>query len=330
MRELYGVGQQVQQHLLDTVGIGAHDGVHAIVDERDDLEALLGSAHHDGVERLLHRLGNPKLHWVQHQLTALDACDVKDIVDEAKQRLSAGLHHLCQLRLLVREVRGEQQLVDPQDSVERCPHLVAHVRQKLALGVVGCLGLAQLHLCLHYPPGLRDVLQQHHRPHDVPPDVAPRAGVQQNKQLAARLGADVEAIGRHPFALLQHTPQQRPQRLLQLQAYEAGHQLSPDSLVPAEPQHLAGLLVPLGQLAVSVHSQDGRVGSVNKHPKVVGQLGLGDLRLLAGCNVLAEGHHAHALPRGAALRAHAHQRLHGLALAGDQLAFEAIGGPSVQ
>ena len=142
--ELDGVGDQVQQHLLELARVGQHHACGRGL--RADGEVLLRRQRLDERERLrddrLHRhLLQPKLH-----LTGLDLRQVEDVVDQAKQVLAAGVdlgeEPLLSRAVELRFLRVEHQLREADDGVQRSPQLVAHVREEHALVLAGVLELA--------------------------------------------------------------------------------------------------------------------------------------------------------------------------------------------
>src|SRR5438132_801203 len=74
--------------------------------------------------------------------------EVEDLVDQAEE-VPPGLQDVLDaLGLIIVEPVHLQELPEPQHGVERGPQLVAHAREELALGLVGCaqhaVGLVQL------------------------------------------------------------------------------------------------------------------------------------------------------------------------------------------
>lgn len=71
----------------------------------------------------------------------LDPGEIKHLVDQTQQVTPSPEHLADTLLLPLRELIHLEQLGEPQDGVQRSPELMAHPRQKLALGQVGPLCL---------------------------------------------------------------------------------------------------------------------------------------------------------------------------------------------
>src|SRR5205085_8500261 len=91
--------------------------------------------HHDRIGREIH-------------LPRLDLREVEDVVDDAEEVLAGGVNVVEELFLAIGDASFESRLEyfgETDDRVERCPQLVAHVREKLALlprSLVGLIALA--------------------------------------------------------------------------------------------------------------------------------------------------------------------------------------------
>mmetsp|Transcript_23833 Transcript_23833/g.61891 ORF Transcript_23833/g.61891 Transcript_23833/m.61891 type:complete len:265 (+) Transcript_23833:4351-5145(+) len=142
--ELDGVGEQVEQNLLDAAAVAAQKGVDLRVDVADDLQLLLGRDHHHRVERLLHRCRDVEVGALQVQLSRFDALQVQDVVNQLQKRVGAALRQLDELALVALQLPAQQHLVHADDAIQRRAHLVAHVRQEGALRFVGRSSAAEL------------------------------------------------------------------------------------------------------------------------------------------------------------------------------------------
>ncbi len=138
--ELDGVAGEVQQHLLQPQRIAAQ-GTHQLGSDLDvEAESLAGG-------RLTQLLLDVAHHPVEHeaaggefQLARLDLGKIEDVVDDAQQVL-ARVVDLVQVAAQLRVgVRLQRQVGHADDAVHRGADLVAHVRQEVALGLVGRIG----------------------------------------------------------------------------------------------------------------------------------------------------------------------------------------------
>ncbi len=164
VRELHGVGAQVDQHLAEP---------HRIADQRvghvggamdQQLQALVLGAQSDQVDEAVHHLVEPEGHPLQRDPAGLDAVEVQDVVDQVEQA-ERGAVHLLQVVALARVQAGlQRQVGHADDHVHRRTDLVAHAGQEAGLGAGRVLG--RLHRPARLARGLLapgDVDQpQHH------------------------------------------------------------------------------------------------------------------------------------------------------------------------
>jgi hypothetical protein len=120
----------VGRHRLRQVGLDLDGEAQAL---------LLG----DGAERAVHvvaHLAESDVGDVDVHLSCLDLRQVEDVVDQREQVAAGGVDRPGELDLLVGEVLlrvlGEEPCED-QHRVQRCPQLVRHVREELALVLGG-------------------------------------------------------------------------------------------------------------------------------------------------------------------------------------------------
>src|SRR5262245_63652985 len=77
---------------------------------------------------------------LQVELTRLDLREVEDIVDNCQKMIGGRIRQSKITALLRGQIGVECQVSHADDAVERRTDLVAHVREKLALGPAGRLG----------------------------------------------------------------------------------------------------------------------------------------------------------------------------------------------
>ena len=137
--EFAGVGEQVDQHLRQPVGLGADDAVGRAErevehDARLQAEAL-GAV--DRMDQLIEVDGPVN----EVERVGLDLGQVEHVADQLQQQLVVILDDVDELLFLLLVIGGEQQAREPDDGVERRADLVAHVGQERRFQPVGLLGL---------------------------------------------------------------------------------------------------------------------------------------------------------------------------------------------
>jgi hypothetical protein len=155
---LDGVGHQVEQHLLEPLAIGMHVAARDIRRVRAQRDLARRGERTDEIERLAHDVGDGHGFGGEMQDARLDARDIEHFVDE-RQQVATGLENVVGAFALAGGGRFElDELAESENGVQRCPQLVAHPRQKLALRVArGFRGLACGAQRLLGPPPLADV-----------------------------------------------------------------------------------------------------------------------------------------------------------------------------
>ena len=163
-RIFQGVAQDVEVNLTEFGDIA--EDVHVLdfgrTGEGDTL--LLHLRFEDGIEGVVELIEVHEL-LVQCGLAAFYACHLQHVVDEREQEL-VGCLNLVQVvpgQFLVIEVFLEQ-VREPHDGIHGRTDVMAHVEEKVRLGLVGCLGNGQRRLGLSLTMGLGDITSQdvHH------------------------------------------------------------------------------------------------------------------------------------------------------------------------
>jgi len=117
--------------------VGHDEGRHPRVDQVGHLHALLRRPRGQGRQGVL----DDRLHLdrllLELRLAGLQLRKAQNVVDDREQGVATILNGLHKLLLLGRELRVRQQVGKPDDAVHRGPDFVAHVGQKLALGLRG-------------------------------------------------------------------------------------------------------------------------------------------------------------------------------------------------
>ena len=138
--ELDGVVGQVDQHLPQAQGV-AHQGPgHLRGQGKQHFQALFPGLHRDQGGQVVQHLLQVEVHLFHGQLAGLDLGEIQDVVDDAQQVVSRGLHLGDVVALLGVQVGLQGQVAHADDGVHGGADLVAHVGQEIALGPGGGLG----------------------------------------------------------------------------------------------------------------------------------------------------------------------------------------------
>jgi hypothetical protein len=143
-RELDGVGDEVDEHLEDAVGVGPDMNVAALDGEAD--VGLLGG----GVEELsgaLEELGHGAGDGVELGLAGADALEVEDVVDEADESVGVAdgdVHHLAHFFGSGVEGAAAEQAEGGTERGERRAELVGDGGDELVLHAVELIALGDV------------------------------------------------------------------------------------------------------------------------------------------------------------------------------------------
>ena len=139
-RELDGVPDQVDENLAESSGVASHRGRNGRIDVHDQFEALLVSPQRHRVRHVADGIAGIEVDRIEVEFARLHPGEVEDVVDDGQQRIGRGLDDPQVLALFGGEFRIQHEIGHPDDAVHRRPDLVAHVREKLALGSVRGFG----------------------------------------------------------------------------------------------------------------------------------------------------------------------------------------------
>ena len=138
--EFQCVAQEVVQHLAQPARVAHHPVRHRGIEPQFELQALVAGAQAVQVAQIARHLRNAEFHMLELDAAGLDFAQVEQVVDQAQQRLGAGVGQFDIAPLLRQQGLGQQQPGHAQHAVERRAHLMAHGVQELGLGPVGRLG----------------------------------------------------------------------------------------------------------------------------------------------------------------------------------------------
>ncbi len=141
LRELHGIARVVEDQLREPHRIAAKRLGNRRIDVEDDFQSLSLGAIADEIEDPAHEQRiEIEIGLFERQLSGFDLGDVEDVVDDGKKMLGR-IRDLAQLFLLVGTMGGAaQQISEPDNRIHRRSDLVAHIREKCALGLRRGLG----------------------------------------------------------------------------------------------------------------------------------------------------------------------------------------------
>ncbi len=134
------IAEQVEEDLPQAARIANEPARHVRRDFVHELDALPMRLQRKRLRDGLDRFVQIERARFELELAGLDFGEVENIVDDAEQGVAGELERLHIFPLLVREVGIETELAHSDDAVQRCPNLVAHVREELALRAVRAFG----------------------------------------------------------------------------------------------------------------------------------------------------------------------------------------------
>src|SRR2546428_620832 len=138
-REFHGVGQQIQEHLLELALVG-DDVLERLVDRQVEREPVAHGSFAYQRERVLERHTEIERPGVQLHPSRLDLREVEDVVDQREQVAPRGQDDADVLGLLVVQLAEHavvEHLREADDRVEGRAELVGHVGEELGLVAAG-------------------------------------------------------------------------------------------------------------------------------------------------------------------------------------------------
>ena len=143
-RELDGIGQQIDDHLLQHSSVGQQGGkvrLHRRFNGQTGLCDSFGQDRKAGLDQI----GKGKNFLVKRLPTRFDPRQVQDVVDDRQQVTTGPVNVFDVLgRSATQPTSGAgaaQHVGEADDRVEWCAQFVAHIGKELSLGAVGCLRL---------------------------------------------------------------------------------------------------------------------------------------------------------------------------------------------
>ena len=144
--ELDAVGDEVDQHLAQPVGVADEAVGHVGGDFRAELQVLFDGALLEGAHGQGHAVAQAEVDLLEIELAGLYLREVEDVVDDVEQPVGRALDEGQVFPLFVVERGVEGEVGHAEDGVHRRADLVAHVGQEVALGAAvglrGFLGFA--------------------------------------------------------------------------------------------------------------------------------------------------------------------------------------------
>src|SRR4030095_3132101 len=142
--ELHGVGEEVEEHLLDLALVG-DDVLERLVDRELEREIVAGGPFAYQRERVLESHSEIERPELQLHPARLDLGEVQDVVDQREQVAPRGQDEPDVLGLLLVKLAKHavvQHLREADDRVEGGAELMGHVGEELGLVLAGDLKLA--------------------------------------------------------------------------------------------------------------------------------------------------------------------------------------------
>ncbi|MNV49654.1 hypothetical protein D3C71_1416150 [compost metagenome] len=139
-RELHGVADQIEQHLLQPFRISANNVRHIESDFTGQRKTFLLRTRRDDIKRILDAVSQPEGAILKLAFSRLDLGQIQNVIDDIQQRIPALPNDLdIVLLLIVQEGRLQQQIRHPDYSVHGRPDFMAHHGEELALGTIRAL-----------------------------------------------------------------------------------------------------------------------------------------------------------------------------------------------
>jgi hypothetical protein len=138
--ELDGVGEQVQEYLLQALAVRLHGDLERIR-RVDQVDALLVGDGTNQLERFVEDLPDVDRLERQRHPAGGDLLDVEDLIDEIQQVRPRLQDLQDRSALSLRERLHLEQLSEPEDRVQRRPKLVADAREEVTLRLVRAIRL---------------------------------------------------------------------------------------------------------------------------------------------------------------------------------------------
>ena len=151
-----GIGHDVDHHLTQTVGVAANEQPlrHPLPDIDPDIH--LAGKRRAETDAFLYQVEQVDIGHVDLDTSGLDLRQVQHLIDELEQMVARLADLRNEAELLVVErcfIVGFEQLAETENGIHRRSQFVAHARQELGLGPVGCfcLGLRKMQFRLCQP-----------------------------------------------------------------------------------------------------------------------------------------------------------------------------------
>ena len=136
-REFHGVGQDVQQDLVEPHGVGNDLLIHNIDGIDEQGQPLGNDVRLNDVPDVMHQIRQIHRLCLQGDPAAFNAAHIQHIVDEGQQMLAGGGDLFQVINDLIPVVNmGGRQRGEADDGVHRCADIVGHIEQELPLGAV--------------------------------------------------------------------------------------------------------------------------------------------------------------------------------------------------
>ena len=271
-----------------------------------NLDPLLSGERTKDVAHLTHERGQLDRLRAEVHLAGLDLREIQHVVDELQEVASAG-EDVAQVFLVLRRHRPYlavvHELGEPDNPVQRCPKLVGHVGEKLALESARLLEAPVLLLPhLFEPSAVRDVADRAGDQHAVLGFQRAQADLHRNLRAVLAESMELQPGTHRPYARIREEPGpvatvRRPVPLGHEDLYRIAQQVH--ALVTEEP---LGLRVHQHDPPLAIDDHDGVRGRLQQSTELL-------LRALALADVADRAHREHPLLRLQGAQAYLHREL---------------------
>ena len=196
--ELDGVRQQIDEDLAQVRFVAARDRRHVRHDHRDETQLLRLGLRAEHLHHAVDERVEIEALLGDRELAGLDLREVEDVLDQSEHRARRRADRLHHPRLFAAQRTVAQQLDHADDRVQRRSHLVRHRRHELALGEVR--GLRTVDRVVQALDQRQHVHRERHHPEqqtsaDAQVRLPERAGVEHGREPDAAERERVQQVG---------------------------------------------------------------------------------------------------------------------------------------
>ena len=149
--KLHSIANKIGHNLANATHIPNVRTGKCRVDPNSKLQILLRNLRRNKRCNILNCLAQRKGCRIKFHLARINLREIQYVIDDRQQRITRLDNHIRKSALLRIKLRLLQQLSHPHHTVHRCPDLMRHVRQKLALRTISffCLLVGTVEFIMH-------------------------------------------------------------------------------------------------------------------------------------------------------------------------------------